>query len=380
MDFSEFISKYWQKLDSKILFANYAQQRKLGIIPDHVATNFENHLACCTSVEPSASNTLADKSGAGSTFVLADNHYCSPISPALTDGQIIIRVAPLGLILSKVDMDGREARLQRQLEVIMDVTKDDLTRTVAGNRLKTAFSRSVFSDFEFDWPDILEPYTALALEAKLKRESGAGLAETRSKQPRFISYLINDAGSENAELAELKDDLVTTRGYGAADFVRDMFGLDHLADNFHGKPNVLGFVAFQVSELDIYRCRRPSVFDDTSPLRFRGACSKDYPDPIVWGHTADLFKLYGNNEAGTSESIIGCPEAVIDNPSLLGERRVLVGYLGLLEVPREDHNNLESSTKPDEHAKMQELHEAFLQKCLSGMSTIDVHAAVFKDS
>lgn len=378
MELSDFASKYWNKPDSKILFANYAKQRNLGLIPDALATQFKNHLACCSAAQPSAEDTLADKSLAGSSFTIANAHFSSPNRPTLAGNQIILRVAPLGMILSKVDMAGKESRLQKQLDLFMDVTEDDLARSEAERRLRTAFRKGVFSDFIFDWPDQLEPFTPFALEAVLKRESGAGLAETRSKQPRFISYLIDGAGGENANLSELKGDLNSTRGYGLADFARDVFGLDHLADNRYGKPNVLGFVAFQASELDIHRCARPTVFDDTSPLRFRGACSKDTPDTNKWGHTADLFKLHRNHDAGIDESIVGCPEAVFDNPILLNERRVLVGYLGPLEVAREDHNDLNSSTKPAQYAKMQQLHEAFLQKCLAGMSQTDVHAAIFE--
>lgn len=382
MDFSEFSLKYWQKPDTKILLANYIRQKELGIIPDPVAVSFENHLSCCNSVEPFAFELLAGNSGSGSTFDLERNHFCSPISPQIASEQIIIRVVPLDAILSRVeiDMNGGEQTLIEQLEIYRDINKNELTRVTAEKNLRTAFGQSDFSNFEFEWPEILEPFCTFALEAKLKRENGAGITETKSKQPRFISYLTDHDGGENATLTELKDGLTTSRGVKIADFVRDIFGLDHLAETYKKIPNVLGFVAYQASELDKYQCTRPTVFDDTSALRFRGSNSADTPNALQWGRTANLSKLYENQEKGKNESIIGCPEAVINNPRLLGERRVLVGYLGPLEVPHHDTNDLDASTKPEKYARMQELHEAFLQKCLSGMSSGDVYAAIFEGS
>lgn len=379
MEFDKFFSKYWCKIDSKILLANYAQQKKLGIISKKISNDFENHLSRCTLSTPSALEILNYKSSP-SSFVLEEAIFCSSIYPTLGTDQVIIRVAPLGIILSKVDMGGQETRLQKQLENFMDTSNDDVFRNKSELRLRNAFAKGVFSDFEFDWPDVIEPFTAFSLEAKLKRESGAGLAEIKSSQPRFISYLTDEFGYQNVDLAELKGDLTTIRGYNVSDFARDIFGLDHLADSYCGKPNVLGFVAFRVSELDDYQCKRPSVFDDTSALRFKGACSKDSPSIKVWGHTVDLFKINDSYEKGSGECIIGCPEAVINNPKLVGERQVLIGYLGPLGVPREDHNDLEPSTKPNQHAKMQELHSLFLQECLFGMSPCDVHAAIFGGS
>ena len=128
-----------------------------------------------------------------------------------------------------------------------------------------------------------------------------------------------------------------------ADFMRDVLGLDHLTKIHRKNRTVLGFMAFRSDHLaDKADIRRPTAFDQASSYRFRGISPKDVPKVGQWGYTTDLYKLYQAYRSGTKgayPSIVGSAEAVMNNPMLDGGRKVLLGYLGDVKLPRGDTND-----------------------------------------
>jgi len=375
MNFSEFLTNYWSHFETRVLMTNFANQAALGLVESGYVSAFSDHLANLGIPAASVRDVLRSPSGGG--FSLEDYQLKSMIGPSIDDEQLFFRAAPLAAILKCVDMDGREAVLEKQLKIFSDMSNDPLIAKKAERRLERAFQSQKFRDFEGDWQDDLETVCDYALEASILPENGVGFSSIRSKSPKFVAHMTDEAGNENEKLRELKNGPTTSTGASAADYARDLLGLDHYTKTRNGMRTVLGFVVFRADQLKPYVAKRPTVFDDTSALRFRGAGSCDLPDLQDWGRTADLAKLHSIHETGSSTSILGSPEIVMDNPGLEAGNHCLVGYLGPLELARDDTNDLDPATHPDEYAKMQELHELFLTKCLGAKTSTDVHASIF---
>lgn len=377
MRLSDFEKRYWASIDIKILLANLANQKELGLVSDADIEKFTDHLASPLTPSGSAIDILNSGSIAPDTYTLEDFFFRASIHPLAIDGQLLVRVAPLAAILASIDLGGREASLQKQLQAFSDTTADPSDNARAEHRLRTVFKNASFADFTGNWKDFLEEYCEYMLEAEFASDKGIGLSSSKVGTPKFVTYLTDQSGKEHQNLEAIKAGGTGPSGSGIADKLRDVLGLDHLTKTYKSHRTVLGFLVFRADDLTAHKIKRPTVFDETSTLRFRGACSLDAAALQEWGRTADLSKLHDAFEKGTTPSIVGCPEVVMDNPSLVRGTKVLVGYLGALELPRRDTNDLDPASEPDAYQKVQEIHELFLRQYLGANDASQVHSAIF---
>ena len=309
----------------------------------------------------SRSNALRSDPIGMMSVTVEDLHFASNAGPKNTDDLLLLRVAPMEFILNNVEPiktgvaeKKRFGRAKSVLRAMSDKKVGEKEIVEYERRFRAfLFERAETTQIIESWSLGSSWHGQLLAKGQLRRQA-VGFRK-RDGRPIFFATV------ENCE--KLFDNDCES---GLADALRDRLGLDHLGKYFNDQRVILGWYCFRHRQYSASIPKRPTPFDNTSPARFKASYGEFGKARGSMGRTADLSKI----ELGDSrDSIDGLTEIVCPNEMLnTNDAEVLFGYLGPLNVPRNDNYVYSKSGS--------ELDRLFIEKCLGAWDRDAVIATI----
>ncbi len=343
-------------LEGRVLITNLANQVHAGILGRDKVKSFLEWAQHAKSDFSSREGALAVKSAnAGpNRFDPARLYFLGNAPPFRRENLYLMRIVPLITILEKVSLvAGDDKKLQEIIAGLTTCTMPTPWADRDDEDLRQALAENSISADDFERVNLPDGFRELPLLRCRTAEENCGLSESYPGAPKFFTFWHQDESHLNRPLA------FDPNALNLADHFRDILGLDHLG-RFYGKNRVaLGFIIIPASQCPLKEQVRPTAFDETSWARFRACYGQHDGRPGSTGWTADLAKV---SKAETN--VEGAPEIIVPNdPFAVDAPEFLVGYLGILEAPRDDQYDREALDGLSS-ADWSDRDQAFLGACM----------------
>lgn len=336
----------WNEIEGRILLINLAGQTHSNVIGRKQLDHFLKRASRSDSDFSSRKSALKSDPPGMMSFAIEDLHFASNVGPADAGEVLLLRVAPMGIILNNIQPENdvnskkRFGRAKATLRSMGNLKMSDAKFMEFENRFLTfLFEKEETAQIFVNWDLGTSWRPQLYANGHLRMQT----IGFRKKDGRPVFFAPAD---------RCVDFLKTGNGVSAsADTLRDKLGLDYLGKSYKDHRVILGWYCFRLKQLSDSTSKRPTPFDNTSRTRFKAVYGDFGKIRGSMGRTADLSKI------GVDDSIEGPPEIVCPNEVLkLDENEVFFGYLGSLNVPRNDTYNYTESGN--------ELDHLFIENCL----------------